>query len=291
MNAPREQRILLGIGFMLIAASILPIMNGFGQMLSQAYPSAQVVWARISGQFLLMLAFLLPVAGWRALRTRMPGWQLGRSAAQLGSTLCYFTAIAYVPLAKATAISFLAPFVTALLAWPLLGERPGLRRMACITVAFLGVLVVIRPGMAGFEPVLLLLVAGATANAIYQTLTRKVAPHDRPETSTLWSALLGTVVLTLAAPFFLVVPMSAMDVLLFLALGVMGGAGHYCIARAFTYGPAAVIAPFQYAQLIGSILMGLAIDGLWPDGGTWLGAAIIIGAGVWLAVSEARRPR
>lgn len=289
MNAPREPRILVGIGFMLLASSIFPVMNGLVQLLSRDYPSEQVIWARISGHLLVMLALTLPVSGLRALATRRPGLQAARSACQLTSTSFYFVAVATVPLAKAAAIGFLAPFLVALIAWPLLGERPKARRMLAVGAAFAGVLVVIRPGGETFQPASLLILGSASAYALYQVLTRMVAPHDRAETSALWSALLGAAVLTLAVPFFWVTPRSFGDALAFLALGATGAAGHYCVARAFGYGPAAVISPFQYWQIVGSVLMGFAVTGLWPDGATWIGAAIIVAAGVFLAVSEARR--
>jgi len=135
-DTAREPRLLLGIGFMMLAASILPIMNGTAQWLSPRYPSEQIIWARITGQFVLMLVIMLPAAGMRVLATRRPWHQAGRSLCQLTSTMCYFTALATVPLAKATAIGFLAPFIVAILAWPLLGERPRLRRVLAV-LAFL----------------------------------------------------------------------------------------------------------------------------------------------------------
>lgn len=290
-TGPREPRILLGIGFMMLAASFFPVMNGLVQWLSPRYPSEQIIWARITGQFLLMVAIMLPAAGLRVFATRRVGLQVGRSLCQLASTTLYFIAIATVPLAKATAIGFLAPFIVALLAWPLLGERPKLRRMLAVAAAFIGVLVVIRPGGEGFQPASLLILCSASAYALYQVLTRKVAPHDSAETSTLWSALVGAVALTLLAPFFWTTPASFADALAFLGLGALATAGHYCVARALSYGPAAVISPFQYWQIVGSVLVGVALTGLWPDGGTWGGAAIIIGAGVFLAVVEGRRAR
>lgn len=289
MNAPREPRILVGIGFMLLASSIFPVMNGLVQLLSRDYPSEQVIWARITGHLLLMLALTLPSSGLRALATRRPGLQAARSACQLTSTSFYFVAVATVPLAKAAAIGFLAPFLVTLIAWPLLGERPKARRVLAVATAFAGVLVVIRPGGETFQPASLLILCSATAYGLYQVLTRMVAPHDRAETSALWSALLGAAVLTLAVPFFWVTPRNIFDVMAFLALGATGAAGHYCVARAFGYGPAAVISPFQYWQIVGSVIMGLVVTGLWPDGATWIGAAIIVVAGVFLAVSEARR--
>jgi drug/metabolite transporter (DMT)-like permease len=287
--AAREPRLLVGIGFMLLASSLFPVMNGLVQWLSPRYPSEQIVWARIAGQLLCMLALMLPAAGFAAFATRRPGLQAARSLCQLTSTGLYFVALASVPLAKAASIGFLAPFVVALLAWPILGERPRARRMAAVAIGFLGVLVVIRPGMAGFQPASLLILLSASAYALYQVLTRKVAPHDGPDTSTLWSALIGAVVLSLALPFFWVTPGSVADAIAFLALGALATGGHYCVAKALANGPAAVISPFIYWQIVGSVLMGALLTGLWPDGLTWAGAAIIVGAGVFLALVERRR--
>jgi len=286
---PRETRLWLGIGFMLLAASFFPVMNGLVQFLSPRYPSEQVIWARITGHFLAMVVVMLPARGLWVLATRRPGLQAARSLCQLASTSLYFSALASLALAKAAAIGFLAPFVVALLAWPMLGERPSLARLATVAVGFTGVLVVIRPGLDGFEPASLLILGSVLFYGTYQVLTRKVAPHDSAETSSLWSAMLGAVIATLAVPLFWVTPQGLADISAFLALGMLGAAGHYCVARAMAYAPAAVVSPFQYWQIVGSVLMGVALTGLWPDGATWAGSAIIVGAGIALALLESRR--
>jgi drug/metabolite transporter (DMT)-like permease len=288
-GSKREPRILLGIGFMLLAATFLPVMNGVVQWLSQRYPSEQIIWARITGQLVVMLVLMLPRAGLRVFATRRPGLQAMRSVLQLSATSLYFVAVATVPLGKATTIGFLTPFVVMFAAWPLLGERPEMRRLLAATVAFTGVLIVVRPGGADFDPLVVLILINVVFNALYQVLTRKVAPYDRAETSVLWSALLGSVVMTLMVPFFWVTPANVADAAAFLALGGLAAAGHYCVARAFASGPAAVIAPFHYWQIVGATLMGVVVTGLWPDGWTWAGAAVIVAAGVHLALTEGRR--
>jgi drug/metabolite transporter (DMT)-like permease len=289
MSTPQQPRILLGIGFMLLAASLFPVMNGLVQWLSPRYPSEQIIWARIAGHLLVMLAVMLPGSGLWVFATRRPLAQIGRSLCQICSTSLYFIAVATVPLAKAAAISFIAPFIVTLLAWPILGEKPLLRRIAAVFVGFLGVLVVIRPGSAVFQPASVLLLIAAFFYALYQVLTRKVAPHDRAETSALYSALLGGILFSALLPFFWVTPTSLADAIAFLALGVLGASGHYCVARAMAYAPAAVVSPFQYWQIVGSVIVGFVISGLWPDGGTWIGAAIVVGAGLFLALAEGRR--
>jgi drug/metabolite transporter (DMT)-like permease len=288
-QGPREQRILLGIGLMLLASSLFPVMNGLVQWLSQRYPSEQIIWARITGQLVIMAAIMLPAAGLRIFATRRPGLQVARSLCQASSTAFYFFAIATLPLAKATALGFLTPFVVALLAWPLLGEKPEARRMLAVAVAFLGVLVVVQPGVAAFEPATLLILGNIMAFALYQVLTRKVSPYDATDTSVLWSALVGAVVTTLIVPFHWVTPETLVDAGAFLVLGAIGALGHYCVARALGLGPAAVISPFQYWQIVGATIAGFLVTGLWPSGSTWAGAAIVVAAGVFLAVVEGRR--
>jgi drug/metabolite transporter (DMT)-like permease len=286
---PREQHVLLGIGFMMLAATILPVMNGIVQWLNLRYAPEQVIWARITGHLMIMLVLMLPRSGLRVLATKRLGLQIGRSICQVVSTGFYFTALISLSLAKAAAVGFVAPFIVALLAWPLLGERVQMRRMLAIGVAFAGVLVVIRPGGESFQPASLLILGSAALNAVYQVLTRMVAPYDRVETSVLWSALLGGVVLTLLTPLFWTTPRGLLDALAFLSLGALGAAGHYCIARAFGLGPAAVIAPFHYWQIFSATVMGVLLTGLWPEVTTWAGAAIIVGAGIFLAIQEGRR--
>jgi drug/metabolite transporter (DMT)-like permease len=289
MPQPAQNRVLLGILFMMLAASIFPVMNGLVQVLSARYPSEQVIWSRTAGHLLIVLAVLLPRHGPRIVATRRPWLQSARSLLLAASTTFFFFAVKHVPLAKAAAVSFSGPFIVVLLAWPMLGERPRLTRIVSVLVAFLGVLVVIRPGTETFQPASLLVLGSATCYALYQILTRLVAGEDRPETSVIWSALLGSVLFTLLLPAVWVAPAGIVDAALLCCLGLLGAAGHYCVARAMTYAAASVVSPFQYWQIVGSVLMGWAITGLWPDGWTWLGAGIIVGAGVWMALVERRR--
>jgi drug/metabolite transporter (DMT)-like permease len=104
----------------------------------------------------------------------------------------------------------------------------------------------------------------------------------------MYSGLFGALVMCCVIPFFWVPFNSWSDIFWHLMLGALGAAGHWCVAKAMTYGAANVIAPFQYWQMIGAIAVGYAITGLWPDQWTWLGAGIIIGAGLYIAISETR---
>lgn len=279
-------RPLMGILFMCTAASLFPMMNGLAKLMSQDYSSAQVVWARTLSHLVFMLLLFAPKAGTRIFRTRRPGLQFVRSCMLIGSTFFYFTALKYVPVAQAASISFTAPLIVVLLAGPMLGEKITLNRLAAVLVAFAGVLIVIRPGAAVFHWASLLILGTATCYAIYQILTRKVANWDPPETSAVYSALLGSLLMSMIVPFAWRTPDSFVDTLLLTSLGVLGGLGHYCVARAMTYAPANFVSPFQYWQMIGSVTVGYLLFAEIPDRYTWIGASLIIGAGIYIGLRE-----
>jgi drug/metabolite transporter (DMT)-like permease len=283
--------VLLGVLLMCTASTLFPVMNGLVQVLSRSYPSEQLIWARTAGHLLIVLALLLPRYGLAVVRTRRPGAQVVRSCMLLTSTTLFFFGVKGIPLAKAACISLMAPFFVTLLAWPMLGERIRPFRLAAVLVGFVGVLVVIRPGSEVFQPASLLIVGSALCYALYQVYTRGVAGQDRPETSVLYSALVGTVVMSAVVPFAWRTPTGVVDALLMGALGLLGAAGHYCVARAMTYAQANTLSPFQYWQIIGSVAVGYVVSGLLPDAQTWMGAAIIVAAGLAIALTAARGTR
>jgi drug/metabolite transporter (DMT)-like permease len=286
--AAAPNRTLTGILFMLAASSMFPVMNGLVQVLSARYSTEQIVWARAASHFVFVLALFIPPLGVAVVRTTQLKWQVIRSMVHLLSMLCFFSGVKYLPLAKAASISFTAPFFVALLAWPMLGERITPNRLMAVIVAFLGVLVVIRPGSEVFQWASLYMLGSAACYGLYQILTRRVAGHDPAETTAVYSALVGTVVMSIWAPFAWTPIASWSDAALLFSLGIIGGTAHYFVARAMIYAQANIIAPFGYWQLVGSVIVGYIISGYLPDAFTWIGAGIIICAGLFIAWNETR---
>ena len=257
---PAETRVLRGIVFILLATALFVTMNTGVKLLRPHLPTLELIWARTLGHLVFVFAIFGPThGGWRLLVTRTPRTQIARSLLLLASTSFFFTALGYVPLADATAVSFTAP------------------------------LIVIRPGAAGANPYLLLVLASAACYAVYQILTRRVAGVDRPETSVTYSALVGTVVLSALVPFVWQTPARLSHWLILLVIGLLGGLGHYCVARALLWGPASILSPFHYAQLVGAALMGYLAFGDVPAAWTWLGAAVVIASGLGIAWRERGR--
>jgi drug/metabolite transporter (DMT)-like permease len=281
--------VLRGILLMCAGVSTFPFMNVGVKLLAPHYPAAQITWARFTGHLIVMLVVFLPQYRWALLRTRKPAVQIGRSVLMLASNLVFVMAIGSVPLATASAIGFTSPLIVTALSVPLLHEQVGWRRWSAVVVGFAGALMVIRPGGGLHDPAVLLILASSFAYALYQILTRLAGRIDTAATGIIFAALFGSLGMSLVMPFVFVVPRSLLDVLLFCSLGLLGGLGHYLVIRAFQLGPAAVIAPLGYVELIGSVVFGYLLFGNFPDPWTWLGAGVIIASGIYIAFRERRR--
>ncbi|MBW6399911.1 DMT family transporter [Roseomonas sp. HJA6] len=290
-HQPPPQRILVGILFICLAGALFSVMTGSAKYLATHYSSLQISWARAFGHILFLLAAFLPRHGLKVLRTARPVTQLARSALLFTSNLATFFALAFIPLAKAASISLTAPLIVTMLAGPMLGERTTLPRVIALLCGFAGVLLVIRPGSAVFHWAALVVLVSATSYAVYQILTRKVAGVESPETSAFYSSVVGAFGMLLVMPFVWITPHGWLDILLFCGVGVLGALGHYCIAIAFGFGPANILSPFQYFQLLSSVTVGFLAFGEVPDAFTWIGAAVIVASGIFIGLNQARRPK
>lgn len=275
---------------MCVAVLLFACMNAIVKYLGPYFSTLQIVWARTLGHLLFIFVLFLPAHGLAILRTRSPGTQVLRSLLLILSTLLFFFALRHVPLAEATSISFLAPVIVTVLAASMLGEKIRPSRLAVVLAGFLGVLIVVRPGSEVFQWASLLILGSATCYATYQVLTRRVTGVDSAETSAVYSALLGGVLTSVLVPFFWTAPTSWPQVILLLGLGILGGLGHYCVACALYNAPANIVSPFQYLQLLGAVVLGYLVFDAIPSVYTWIGAALIVGSGLYLGWSETQRP-
>jgi drug/metabolite transporter (DMT)-like permease len=290
-TAASGDRVLRGIGFMLLAVSFFPCLNASVKFLSGDYPTIQILWARYAGHLIYMLILFAPRHGWAIFVSRRPGIQLSRSLLLLASTAFYYTALRYVSQPTAAAINFTSPFMVALLAIPILGERVGPRRWIAIAVGLLGALVIIRPGGGAIHPAAFLVLGTAFTYGLYQVLTRKIAAQDKNATTIVYTAFVGFAVMSVLLPFDYAVPTRPVDWMVFFAPGFFGALGHYFLIRSYECAPAAVISPLNYGQLVGSVILGYLIFGDFPDLWTWVGSAIIIAGGLYLIRGEARTTR
>jgi drug/metabolite transporter (DMT)-like permease len=275
----------------LFAGLCLSSLDTTAKYLVQDHSLFLVVWARYTGQMLVVTPFAFHRAGRNFWRTQRLSLQLLRSSMLLLATFCFFGALRYLPLAEASAITFLAPILIVLLSGPLLGERPTMGRWIASITGFIGILILLRPGSSVFHPATLLLVIAAVGNALYQILTRKLL-DESAHTTLFYSALVGTVALSLAFPWGIgdATPTWRGGALLLL-LGTFAGVGHWAMIGAFLRAPASLLTPFTYLQMLWAIGYGYFIFDQLPDHWSAIGMTVIVASGLLLALQERQRVR
>lgn len=281
-------RVVNGILLLVGAMMLVPMMDGLAKALSADYATTQVVWAR----YFFHLAFLLPVVLWRygrrALLPKRPVAQILRGGLLLGSTVLFFAAIRTLPLADALALVFVYPFIVTALSPLLLGESVGIRRWSAVLVGFVGALIVIRPGLGVFQWSALLALGAGSVYALYVMATRKLAGSSPPLVTLAYTALLGAVVMS-AVVVADWAPPSPRDWTLMALMGLIAAAGHFLLIKAYELAPASLLSPYGYSEMVMAVIVGLVVFGDFPDAGTWLGVAVIVGSGIYIAVRERKR--
>jgi drug/metabolite transporter (DMT)-like permease len=273
-----------------ISATVLfGAADTISKYLSGSLPIVEFIWIRYV-LFLVMALYLAGRLPRRSVRPRNPGLQVTRGICVVASSILFVFGVRQMTMAQATTISFLSPLLVTILSIPLLGEIVGARRWAAVAVGMLGMLVVVRPGMGGFQPAALFGVAGAFCWALALIITRKIAISDTPQTTVLWSAAIGTLALTVMLPFQAVWP-TPKQLGLSLVLGVLASGGQWIIILAHRLAPASLLAPFFYGQLLWVTGLGYLVFGNLPDSWTLAGAGIIIVSGLYTVHRERVRSR
>jgi drug/metabolite transporter (DMT)-like permease len=255
-------------------------LDSTAKYLMQTYPVAQVIWARFFFHLIFVVVLMGPQLALK-IRSQSLLHQCLRSLFMFATTVLFFVGINFLPLTTASTIMFMSPVIVTVLSIPLLGEKVGLRRWIGIAIGFTGALVVMRPGGDSLQLAILVVLAAAFTNALYQVFTRKLGTRDSPMTSLFYTGAIGALVTSVVVPFQWQ-PVAAFDWLLFVFAGIAGGIGHLCLIRAFRSAPASVVAPFSYSSLLWATLFGYLLFDNLPDGWTLSGAALIIGSGLYI---------
>ncbi len=274
-------------GYLLMIAGVFcfSLLDTSAKVLVVDYPVGQVVWARNLGGLLFALFLALPKRGLTVFRSGQPLLQIVRGLLLVGSTAANFTALSYLPLATNAAILYTAPLFICALSVPLLGEKVGWRRWSAITVGFIGAMIVVRPGFAGFHWAASFSLIATLCAAFYNLATRQAAAKDNSYTSLMFVAVVGTLASTPFAFLEWRTPLG-WDILLFCLLGVFGSVGHFFLIVAHGLAPASALAPFSYTQIVAVALLGYLVFDHIPDGWVWLGAIIICASGLYLGYRE-----
>jgi len=294
-NAFCESRMLnentgRGIVLTVVAMMFIAGMDATGKLLTQNYPIFQILAIRFV-IFFSVAVFVAARSGhvWQ-LRSKLFGTQVFRSLLLVVEISVFIYAFSLMPLADAHAIAAVAPLIATLMAGMFLGEVIGLRRWVSVAIGFVGALIIIRPGLGVWNVYALIPLLGAVLWAAYQVLLRRVSSADSPETTVLFTAVIGLIVFGALAPLHWITP-SGPDWALLILNGALGSLGHYILIRALVLAPASTLQPFSYALLLWAIVFGLVVFGDLPDTFTFIGAAVVVAAGILSSDSGANLMR
>lgn len=289
---------LNGILMMLGFAAFGPVIDVFAKLAAAEVPVAQVSAAR----FLVQSALLLPIAALLG-RLHRPdksetALHMLRGALVLAATLLFFGAVKYMPIADAIAVFFVEPFILTLLSSLLLGETIGWRRILACATGFLGAMLVIKPSFADFGWIAAMPLGTAFCFAFYVILTRQMASRGHPVTLQAYS---GIAALSYILPVLWLMNGSGNPVLdpimpdlrfalYLLGTGLAATTAHVFISYAFTWAPAAVLAPLGYFEIVTATILGWLVFHDFPDRLTFLGVAIIVASGLFVLWRERLKP-
>ena len=274
-----------GTIFFLSALFIFAVSDTTAKYMSVFFAVPLLAWARYVTHLIFMLVVTAPAMGGAIVCTGRPWLMVFRALLQVASTVLVLLAFQRLPLAETTAFAFISPLLVALLAGPLLGEKLQLRTWLATLAGFAGVLLIVRPGGAMHGVGVVYVLGSALCYAVYQILTRKLSSSEPPMRQLFYIALVGSVCMSCALPFFWtgILP-SPMHALLILSLGAYGGAGHFLLIRAFHEAPASSLSPMLYFQLVWAMLLGWIVFGQLPDLLSVAGMVVIGASGLSLAL-------
>ncbi len=274
MKALQNQR--LGIYLMIATTLVFALQDGISRHLVAGNNVYMVVMIR----FWFFALFVMAIAarsegGLRAaVRTKRPFTQIFRGVLLVAEVCVMVVAFVKLGLIESHAVFIAYPLIVAALSGPVLGEAVGWRRWAAIGVGFVGVLIILQPGLAVFSPWALLPLISAFMFALYSLLTRFVSREDSAQVSFFWTGVSGAIAIT---PFGLLhwQNMSPTDWGWMAALCLTAALGHWLLIRAYAVAEASALQPFAYLQLVWVSVLGLAFLGESLRLNVAFGAAIV----------------
>lgn len=272
----------LGIALMVLTTFVFAMQDGISRHLAGEYNVLMVVMIR----YWFFAAFVISIARYQAggiraaARTSQPFVQAFRGALLALEICVTVAAFVILGLVESHAIFACYPLIIAALSGPILGEHVGRLRWAAIGVGFVGILIILQPGLRVFSPAALIPLAAALMFALYGLLTRYAARRDSTATSFFWTGTVGALVMTLVG-IWTWEPMSPADWTWMALLCVTGASGHFLLIKVYEVSEASAVQPFAYLQLVFAAGLGMIVFGEELQLNVAIGAAVVTAAGVF----------
>lgn len=281
-----EDKTASGIMLAIGAFAFFSVMDVLVKLLSARYSVPQIIFFNCVFSMMPILAYAAMTGGiYNNVRTTRMRMHLMRSCIGVVGGMSGFYAYSRMPIADAYALAFAAPLFITALSVPILKEQVGWRRWTAVGVGFAGVLVMLRPGAGVVDIGAFAALGGAFCYSVNMLIARRMRGTEKPVSFAFYSTLTSLVVSAGILPLVWVAP-TAGDIGLHAAAGLIAGGSVIALLTAFRQAPAAVVAPFQYSQMIWGVLSGYLIWGFVPDVWLGVGAAIVIGSGLYILYRE-----
>jgi len=275
---------LLGILLMTLGMFSLSINDIIYKNLTMNFPVWEAVFFRAFSGSIISL-YLVYHSGINSIKTKKPVRHFVRAFSAVGCVVLYIFGIKYLLLSENIAIAHSAPIIAALLAVPILGEKIGMHRILAITIGFVGVLVIIKPGTDLFQLKSLLPIGSALFMASVYLTTRSLMNTESSTSIVFYYSFALLVTSLIFFPSDFVIP-DIFNLILALSLGIMGSMGHFFMSQAARHADVAVTSPFEYSSFIFVGLMGYFFFYEIPSNSVILGGILIIISGVYVAYRE-----
>lgn len=277
---------LFSIGLMLLAMLMFPCLDVLAKKLgTEGQPVMQSVWSRLALGALLTLPLLAAREGRVGLTPRAIPLNMLRGLAIISTTFFFFSAMKFQGIAQTLSLYFIQPILVIGAAPLLLGERMRLSRWLAVIGGFIGVLVIIRPGMIAINPGALLALASGASAAVVILTSRMLAAKASALSNTFYTSLWGGILCSLIMLWQWQSPTPSQWLMMF-GIAAIGTTCNFLIIKAFEWCEASLLAPFGYAEMFNAVFLGWLFFGDLPDRWTFVGVAILIGAALYASSRE-----
>ncbi len=264
---------------------MLPFMDAIAKYLSASLPFFQITWARYFFTVFLVLPLMFLFFKDQLKWTENPKLQIYRGLTLFFANICFFYSISIISMAKALTLAFVAPLITTILSPIFLREKVGIRRWSAVTVGFIGILVVIRPGFIDFNLASIAAVGTGCFYGVYLIITRKLHSTDSPLLTLLLTGIVGAIIGTFIVPTVWVSP-TLIQWSWLIIMGLFACLGHILLIYSLKYADASKLAPFGYIEIIPNIILGYYFFDDFLDIWSFLGLLIIISSGLYVIRRE-----
>ena len=282
-----QSNIRQGALFLLLGEALLAVMGGLIKFLSETLSTEQIVFFRNAAGLLILLPLIVN-QGSKLLKTKVWHWHLMRGVVGVSAMYCYFWALGHMPLTEAFLVKLSSPFFMPLIGLLWLGERAGKFSIAAVFVGFTGVACILRPDDSTFTFIAMVALLGAFLAALAKVTIRRMSGSESSQTIVFYFAMIAALISAPGAALHWQ-PVAAPLWGWILLLGLVATLGQLALTHAYRIAPTGKVGVYAYSAVLYGALMGWLIRDEIPLWTTWLGASLIVAAGLLNLYKPAKR--